>query len=512
MKPLFTSFEEAYRESVGAHSALPFVSVISLRGERVAKTFAEFDLDVAKVMTYLKERTRGRQQIVTCAGNQYEHLATIVAAWRSGIAWCPINPAETPARIDEKVRKLGGESTLLYLTEMRAALTQPPSTESAKIFGGEHLSTLIFTSGSTGYAKIVEQRENAILANAADLIAAHGLKPGVTLATPLPVFHVNALHFSFLTALLSGAKLVLLENFVVPQIWKAIRDEGVHIVSAVPQMFKHMCTSPEADFYDLSSWKYCVSAAAPLSKKTATDFHTRFKRKIIQGYGLSEGVNFSCLMPPDIADDEYESLFLQAPVPSIGKALPCNEVLVLSEKGERLKENEEGELALRGINVMRGYRGESENNVVDGVFRTGDLGFYKLSKTGEKFFYISGRLKDIVKRGGLTVSLREIDDVMGEFIQADSIAVAFDNNHTGEEIGLVLSLPAATKTPEGLAVLQKQLSEFLNAKLPAHMRPYVAIAVDQPLRSPSGKPARWTFKPLFNPFQDKTIGRSLIVL
>ncbi|MCB0363325.1 MAG: acyl--CoA ligase, partial [Bdellovibrionales bacterium] len=349
--------------------------------------------------------------------------------------------------------------------------------------------------------------------NVDSLIDHHHLGPHRILCTSLPIFHVNALYFSFLSSLLSGTKLILMESFIAPQIWEVIQDEKVQILSLVPQLIRYMLREkPSPKSFNLSSLEYIVSAAAPLSQSLVQKFHETFAKKVIQGYGLSEAVNFSCTFPTQCDKSTYQELVLDSKIPSIGTALACNEVVILDRLGKECKQPYiEGEIAIRGANVMRSYRGETNSTQnSNNMLVTGDLGYFIRNKKGEKFFFISGRIKDIIKKNGFTLSLREVDDIISEFEpeSIQGIAVPFKGHEEAEDFGIVLSLQHPNQNID-LGDLEKRLYLYLVSKLPQYLRPSVAILVNQPVFAKNGKVIRPPFAKLFDNFINQNIGRSI---
>ena len=511
-KSVSASFADSYKQAIASNSDRNFVSVHSVRGDLTQKSFSEFDLDVRRVQKFILQLGFKPKQVVTLAANEYEHLVYIVASWLLGISHCPINPQETPERVRDKIQALGGRSLVFYsklVAEASAYATAPdfyplviPSLDAAadlysSLFSGP--MTLIFTSGTTGYSKIVPQDEISIMANVDCLIQRHSINSKTVICTPLPVFHVNALHFSFLACLLTGSKLVLLESFLLPQAWQIIEAEKVQILSVVPQIIQHMVKSfDSSQKYDVSSLKYLVSAAAPLSSSLANEFYNIFGLKIIQGFGLSEAVNFSCLIPVDISEANYKKFVLEARFPSIGTALECNEVTLL-----------EGQIVLSGINVMQGYTNEGDvKSVVNGKFATGDLGYFETDEQGQNYFFISGRIKDVIKRNGMTVSLREIDEVISLYTADlfDAVTVPIDHQNLGEDLGVAVKYEGDNREN-----FETDFKKYLDSKLPPHMRPSLIVFTAGSLRTPSGKPLRWQLKSLFTEFKSASSASTIYV-
>ena len=241
---------------------------------------------------------------------------------------------------------------------------------------------IIYTSGTTGRSKGVVLDHGNLLINVEATRRLHDMAPGHVHMTVLPLFHVNAFCFSFLTPLYSGARLVLNRGFFLPDFWRIAETEGVNVVSAVPPVVRHLID----DRRDLgaeavpASLRYFVSAAAPLSADDVARFRTRYGLRIAQAYGLSETVNFSLTVPPGVDDATYDAVMGATPRPSAGTAVFGNEVEIMGEDGNLLGEGAEGEIVIRGWNVMQGYHANPEGNAAafaGGWFHTGDKGMWR---------------------------------------------------------------------------------------------------------------------------------------
>ncbi len=523
------TFRESYANAVQNFGNSIFVSYYGYRGERKEATFCKFDQDVIQLAAGLSIPLNRSHIVVIVAGNSYLQLVYIVAHLLIGQTICLFNPAEGATRVAEKIASLHSEVTVWIepnREELRSIdsheMELPASTRSvsnafvARDFAKEQPMILIFTSGSTGYSKIVQQLESNVLSNVDatiehfDLVGKLGSQK--VILTPLPVFHVNALEFSFFGSLFSGAKLVLLEGPLPSLIGEAARLERANIVSAVPQILRSLVEQYEADqgHVDLPDLDYFVTAAAPLTSKLIHRIHEKFGRPVIQGYGLSEAVNFTCILPTDLAQAEYLKWMTQFSTPSIGIPVRGNEVVIVDCEGAAIGEGAIGEVCVSGRNVMKDYVGDAKKRVFDqGLLHTGDMGLYQLDQAGRAFYFITGRLKEVVKRYGMTISLREIDDVAARFERTgfDAITVAYDNKFTGEDVGLAMRLPADWSPADQVA-----LARHFELALPAHLRPRVLVQVNRALRTASGKPCRWPFVALFKNFYDSNFGSNLVTL
>jgi long-chain acyl-CoA synthetase len=245
---------------------------------------------------------------------------------------------------------------------------------------------------------------------------------------------------------------------------------------------------------DWSTVRYLVTAAAPLSVSLTQDFVQAFQRPIIQGYGLSEAVNFSATLPIDLSPEDYERWMIKGRHPSIGVALRGNELQILDESGKPLAADQEGQVHIRGFNVMRAYRGEDPAvTFASGFLPTGDWGYFQESADGQRFFFISGRKKDVIKRYGETLSLREADDLFQPLLQwaDDLISVGFDNELGGEELAVLV------RGGDSVASREK-IEAQIYAKVPRLFHPRIIVFTGQELRTASGKPLRWKLRSWFD--------------
>jgi len=510
------NFRHSYEHAI--HSANPNSKIGSYLSPENGRSvgFKEFDTLVKNAAHALDEDGPNKKLIVTIAGNSLQHMAYIVAALLTGRSVCLINPQEGVERIQQKISSLNEDCLVVtdqQDSQWRQSLNaQPMRLDSAPTngnvrwvdFPADRPFILIFTSGSTGYSKIVEQSEIGVLTNVDALIERHRLHAGACIGTPLPISHVNALEFSFFSSLLAGSSLVLLGQIAPSYFAEVIAREHCTILSIVPPILRSL-VNQAAIFqkHDLSHLQYFATAAAPLSTDLLRQALDTFHVPVIQGYGLSEAINFSCLMPTDLNEEAYRQVMLQEPWPSIGTPLRGSVVEVLGEDGEILKEGERGQIAIGGPTVMRGYRGDTNRLwFKHGYLNTGDLGYYRIGQDGRKYFYISGRLKEIAKRNGVTIALREIDDIMANFdASCDCIAVAFANDVAGEEVAILVR----TERPSDKE-FESKLRTYVENSLPPHIRPRVIYFTKRSLRTASGKPQRHKFNSLFEPFKKLAIG------
>jgi long-chain acyl-CoA synthetase len=343
---------------------------------------------------------------------------------------------------------------------------------------------ILFTSGTTGVPKAVVQSHYSVAQNAWSLTEHHHIKPGMRLLCVLPLHHVNGLEFTIFSVMLGGGHTVISRGFDGLRFWTIVREHGIHIISLVPNLLSMLADRPRWRGHDTLPVRYAVSAAAPLSVGIAQRVWERLGLRIVQGYGLSEVTNFSCLMPPGLPDLDYQRWMLRGRRTSIGPALPGQEVEI--HDGERVTPpGAEGEIVIRGHCVMSGYLHDpkaTEKVYQRGWFHTGDLGYYLLDDSGCKYFHVSGRLREIAKRSGIMVNLLELDEVLMSIPGVvDAGSSAFANRWVDEEIA------AAIVQEPGAVLTQKTITEHCRRVLPFSAIPKAIEFVDAIPRTASGK-------------------------
>jgi len=307
--------------------------------------------------------------------------------------------------------------------------------------GPDDLAVILFTSGTTSVPKGVCLSHYNLLVNAEALRRAHALERNRNHLCILPLYHANAFGFSMIGSVYAGCHVILCNRFAGPDLWAIARDESVNILSAVPEILRALASRRFA--LPLPELRYVVSAAAPLSSSVARAFEATTGIPVHQGYGLSECTNFAATTPADIDSEVRARLVDEWRVPSIGPAVFGTEVEILLPDGSRAEALTEGEVAVSGHNVMSGYwEAPTETAAVfaHGWLHTGDLGFFVELK-GERYFFITGRLKEIIIRHGETISPRAVEEEIAELGDLGRYAVCgFPNEAAGEEIGVYIQV------------------------------------------------------------------------
>jgi len=245
--------------------------------------------------------------------------------------------------------------------------------------------------------------------------------------------------------------------------------------------------------YRLERFRGVICGAGPLLKDTAARFEDRFGFPIRHGYGLSETTCYSCFLPGDLSSEERRRWLTGYEFPSIGLPFRHNEMAILDEKGREVAESARGEICIRGRTICAGYFKRPDANEAAfqwGWFRSGDEGFYVRDKKGRPFLFISGRIKELIIRGGVNISPLEIDDVLkGHPGVKFAMAVPFENRYYGEEIAAYV-VPRDSASP----LTEAALLEFCRSRLPFFKRPKVILFGQDVPYTATGKPKRLELK------------------
>jgi long-chain acyl-CoA synthetase len=238
----------------------------------------------------------------------------------------------------------------------------------------------------------------------------------------LPLFHTFGQTVHLNASVLSGATLVLVPRFEPSHVLELIEKHKVTIFAGVPTMYIGMLHA-DAD-YDISSLRVAASGGSSLPTEVFRAFEEKFNVPILEGYGLSETSPIACFNHLD-----------QERIPgSVGQPIQGVEVKLVDLEGNQVPVGEEGEIIVRGHNVMKGYLGRpevTESVLKNGWFHTGDVG--RFDEAGN--LYIVDRIKDLIIRGGFNVYPREIEEVFMTHPAVAMVAViGIPHQEYGEEI------------------------------------------------------------------------------
>jgi long-chain acyl-CoA synthetase len=369
---------------------------------------------------------------------------------------------------------------------------------------------IVYTSGTTGAPKGVVLSQYNLIADAQAIASWQAITGNQRLMCVLPIHHVNGIVVTLITPLLVGGSTVLNQKFTVNHFWDRIVRDKVQIVSVVPTLLQFLLQHARDNMrqgetmfghgihrLNLAHFRHFICGAGTLSVQLATEFEDVIGFPILHGYGLSETTCYSCSLPISLSWEEHKGWLRDHGYPSIGCPLDVNEMAIFSAdgSGQRLGPGERGEICVRGHNVMLMYHERPDANDEAfrfGWFRTGDEGFYLPDEQGRPYFFITGRIKELINRGGVKFSPFDIEEVILRLPQVQvALAVAFENDAYGEEVGayVVLKEGASLTAEEVLAHCRQTMSYEKAPKV-------VVFGTDVPVTS-TGKYQRLQLRPLF---------------
>lgn len=303
------------------------------------------------------------------------------------------------------------------------------------------------------------------------------------LCIAVPFFHCFGVSSGLLTCIGSGTTMVLVETYRAKWVMEAVSKFKCTVLHGVPTMFRRILDHPELDQYDFSSLRTGIIAAAACSEKTLREIHNKLNMTGAQiGYGQTEA-SPGCTQT-SVGDS------LEIKIKSVGQALPFVEMKVVDTKtGEECPVGRPGELCTRGYHVMKGYYKDEAltKEVIDdeGWLHTGDVGY--VDEAG--YYYLCGRMRDIIIRGGENISPCEIEQCLRSHPDiADAQVYGIPDEHFGEEIAVSIKI----KSKNNLA--KEEIKEFLKDKIAYYKIPkHIEFCKGYPMTA-TGKVQKYILK------------------
>ena len=441
------------------HSGLPAITEYDT-GRTV--TYAELGALADAAATRLRSRGVGPGSVVELRfPNSIDFAVALLAVARTGAAACLVGHS----LIDAEASRLSALAGTTHRVEP-SDLAPGPADDFAPA-DPDTVAAVPFSSGTTGLPKGVELTHRSITANAVQFnaaLAASGIGEGTRVAAPLPFSHIYGLNTLLLSSLAAGRHVFTAARFDLAEFARAHREHAIELSFIAPPIALALANSPAVDPADFAACAHIVCGAAPLDEALARRVEDRLGIVMLQGYGTTES---SPVTHVGIAGKSNPG--------TIGFAIPNTQFRVVDlDTGAELPDGVNGELQVRGPQVMRGYLDNPEatrNAIVDGWLRTGDIARVNPDAT----VTVVDRAKDVFKYHGFQIAPAELEALMLTHPQIDDVAVA--------ERG---GVPKAFVVKQGL-LNETEVMEWVAARVTAYKKVRAVAFVEAIPRNAAGK-------------------------
>ncbi|HUE80448.1 MAG TPA: AMP-binding protein [Sphingomicrobium sp.] len=464
-------------------------------------TYAELAADAERLGRALASRLQPGARIAVYANNMPEWVLLEFGSAMAGLTLVTVNPAYQKRELKYVLEQSRSEA-LYYVEEFRgtamkaiadAVCADIPGighrillTDHTALFDGEdrgHLpqvspgdvTQIQYTSGTTGFPKGALLHHHGLIQNARDTMVRFGLSAGDTFLHMMPLFHTTGCAVCLLGVIDAGATLLLAPMFEPAMIVRLIERERPGFMFGVPTMLVALVDEAVRSGRDVSSLKRILSGGAMVAPELVNRVRAAFGPTVQIAYGQTECSPVITMARHDDAMDDLTG--------TIGQPLPNMDVAILDPAtGEVLPIGEQGEICTRGYHVMTGYNDNPEASAkaidADGWLHTGDLG--RMDARG--YVVITGRVKEMIIRGGENLFPAEIENAMLEHEDVGEVAVVGVPCPTyGEQVACFMRASGGRRPDPA------ELKAFIRERLSPQKTPKHWIWVDQWPLTGSGK-------------------------
>jgi acyl-CoA synthetase (AMP-forming)/AMP-acid ligase II len=461
-------------------------------------TYAELHGAVRRFSAGLRGRGLSKGDVIAILSpNLPEYPIAFHGAGNAGMIATTLNPLYTAEEIKFQLRDSGARMivTIPPLLDKARAAAEGTGVQEIVVFGeaegatslasllaaGESdqvavdpardLAALPYSSGTTGISKGVMLTHRNLVSNLYQTAAVQEFGDAEVVMAVLPFFHIYGMNVIMNSGLFQGGSIVSLPRFELDSFLAAIERYRVTWLYVAPPIVVALAKHPAIASHDLSSVRVVFSGAAPLDAQTADECAQRIGCRVIQGYGLTETSPVTHSVPHTDTS---------SPPGTVGFALPNTECKVVSPEGREVGTGEDGEIWIRGPQVMAGYLNNdaaTANSIdSDGFFHTGDIGHVD----DRGWWFIVDRLKELIKYKGYQVAPAELEALL--------------LSHPAVRDAAVIGIPdqEAGEIPKGFVVLKaeatpEEIMDFVAERVAPHKKLRRMEVVDEIPKASSGK-------------------------
>ncbi|MFI3318089.1 MAG: AMP-binding protein [Rikenellaceae bacterium] len=377
-----------------------------------------------------------------------------------------------------------GMSNIDHLVAQGSKMDKTPLREISSKLNADGTVNMQYTSGTTGFPKGVCLTHSNILNNGKATGEMMRYTADDKLLVCVPMFHCFGCVLALCAVITHGATMVLIEDFDPLRVLESIHNERCTILYGVPTMFIAELNHPEFDRFDLKSLRTGIMAGAVCPIETMNAVMDRMNCRVISIYGLTES------SPGMTGSRIEESTEIRST--TVGKEFPGIQVEIIDhETGEILPPGKQGEVCCRGWNVMQGYYNNPEATAEvideDGFLHSGDLGL----RDESGYFHITGRIKEMIIRGGENIYPREIENYLYNIPQIKGVeVVGLPSPRYGEQVAAFITLK------EGQSLTKEDIVAFCDGKIAHYKIPKFILFIDEFPMTASGKIQKYRLKEL----------------
>jgi len=472
-----------------------------LAPERPALTYQALRKLVTDTVGALNALGIGRNDRVGIVLPNGPEMATAFIAIASGATTAPLNPAYRADEFDFYLSDLnakalvveaGSTSPALAVARARnipiVTLNVAPGApagaftlsgaasgkaERPGMAGPDDIALVLHTSGTTSRPKIVPLSQRNISASARNIGATLALTPADRCLNIMPLFHIHGLMAAVSASLAAGASVCCTPGFNALKFFSWLDEAKPSWYTAVPTMHQAILARAErnAESVARAKLRFIRSSSSSLAPQVMAELERVFRAPVIEAYGMTEAAHQMASNPLPPKSRKPGSVGLPA----------GPDIAIMDEAGTLLPRGATGEIVIRGANVTLGYEANPKANAsafTNGWFRTGDQG----SMDAEGYLSLTGRLKEIINRGGEKISPREVDEVLMDHpAVAQAVTFAMPHDKLGEEVA------AAIVLREGQRATDREIREFAAKRLADFKVPRKVIFLDEIPKGATGK-------------------------